>query len=76
MKFNKPDKEVIRDLLLEQMEIDQLLGRALHYPPYPEDFETDQVCTGEHTVVTLAMEAAAKIAELEAEINDLKRKTK
>lgn len=62
-------------LMKEQAEIDQILGKALGYPRYcdsPEIFhgatEADGVCTGEHTAVTLAMEAASRIKELSGEL--------
>lgn len=48
----------------ESHELDQLLGVALGYPANPGGQEG--VCTGEHTVVTLAMEAAEKIERLRA----------
>ena len=41
----------------EENEVDQILGKALGYPPYPNK-DSDWVCTGDHTIVTLAMEAA------------------
>lgn len=49
----------------EQWEVEQILGKALGYPWYKDDpknfpdaTEADGVCTGEHTYLTLAMEAA------------------
>ena len=45
-------------------ETEQILGVALGYLPYPADWETDAVCIGEHTVVTLAMEAAERLREV------------
>jgi len=52
-------------------EICQILGRALGYPRYcddqknfPDSTDADGVCVGEHIAVTLAMEAARKIEEL------------
>ena len=74
-RFGKPDQEVIHGLLLEQGEIEQILGRALRYPPYPDIWPdaNGAVCTGEHTVVRLAMEAAGRISELEAEVERLKK---
>jgi len=53
----------------ETMEVDQALGRALHYPPNPDG--QPGVCTGEHTSVTLAVEAANRIAKLEAIVERL-----
>lgn len=70
----KTDSEKVKLLLLEQAEMDQILGRALHFPPYPEDWPgaDGDVCTGEYTVVDLAMLAAKRIAELEAEVARLR----
>lgn len=51
-------------LTKERDEIDQILGKALGYPEcFPEvsNIDDTRVCTGEHTVVTLAMEAADRI---------------
>lgn len=48
-------------------EIEQVLGKALGYPPaYPDASRTDDgvVCIGDHVPETLAIEAAWKIAEL------------
>lgn len=52
----------------EQWEAEQILGKALGYPWYKDDkknfpdaTEADGVCTGEHTLVTIAMEAASKL---------------
>lgn len=52
--------------------IDQVLGRALHYPRYVDDQENfpgateeDGVCTGENTPASLAMQAAKRIDRLE-----------
>jgi hypothetical protein len=53
-------------------EIQQILGKALGYPWFKDDLknwpdatEEDGVCVGEHVAVTLAMEAAEKIKDLE-----------
>ena len=55
-------------MLKELLEIEQILGKALGYPWYKDDqknfpgaTEKDGVCVGEHTAVTLAMEAADKL---------------
>lgn len=62
---------VIEDDLAElRYEIDQTLGKALCYPAYP--ISTD-VCTGEHTVVTLAHEAADRLRGLKRENDRLLR---
>lgn len=55
-------------------EVEQALGKALHYPKYaddpktfPEAAGTDAVCVGEHVPASLADEAAQRISELERE---------
>jgi hypothetical protein len=57
----------------QTFEVEQTLAKALGYPEYDEQFFPDgvpdgSVCTGDGTPVTVAQEAAAKIAELTAEI--------
>lgn len=68
--------EYIKDAIsAESHEIEQLLGTALHYPRlaadhvnFPEmDPDDPEVCVGEHVPITLVMEAARKIAQLEKE---------
>lgn len=61
----------------ENYEIDQILGRALRYPRYADDpknfhesIGSEDVCTGEHVPVTLAMEAGKRIEVLERAIVD------
>lgn len=53
----------------ELWDAEQVLGKALGYPFYKDDpknfpdcTEANGVCTGEHTTVTLAMEAKAQLA--------------
>lgn len=60
-------------------ELQQVLGRALGYPWYkddPENFpgatEADGVCPGDHTGASLAAEAAARLAKVEAERDTLR----
>lgn len=60
-------------------EIMQALGRALGYPKladdqknFPGSTDADGVCVGDHVAVTLAEEAARKIAALEAEVERLR----
>lgn len=55
-------------------EIDQILGKALGYPWYKDDqknfpgaTEANGVCTGDHVPESLAMEAAARLAQAERE---------
>jgi len=55
-------KGKLRACAEESREIDQILGRALGYPPNP--YGAPGVCTGEHTPVTLAQEAAERLAGL------------
>lgn len=62
-------------LLAENYEIEQTLGKALHYPrAYPEVGEVDDgsVVVGPHTPITLAQEAASYIKKLEKELEDVK----
>jgi hypothetical protein len=49
----------------------QILGRALKYPRYaddpknfPDEADSDDVCTGDHVAVTLAEEAAHELRQL------------
>lgn len=65
--------ELRQAAMREQEEICQILGKALRYPWFKDDqknfpgaTEGDGVCVGDHVAVTLAMEAANRIAELEA----------
>lgn len=56
-------------MLAEQYEAEQILGRALGYPAYgpemfPDGIPNGDVCVGEHTIVTLALEIAAKTEQL------------
>lgn len=80
--LNKKIKELedtINKATRADYEIEQLLGKALGYPAYrddPKNFpnvksDDDSVCVGEHTPVTLAMEAQGKIATLEAVLYNL-----
>jgi uncharacterized small protein (DUF1192 family) len=61
----------------QDAELDQILGRACGYPRYADDPRNfpgatgDDVCTGCHVPVTLAMEAAGRIAALTAEVERL-----
>ncbi len=60
-------EEIIKALFSEQYEIDQILGRALGYPEADETIggkpgePGNPVITGEHTPVTLSMEAAHQV---------------
>lgn len=59
----------------ELAEVDQVLGRALGYPTMGPEVGGDHttVCTGEHTVVTLAMEAAGRLSKTETLANRFAR---
>jgi hypothetical protein len=52
-------------LALDAYRVEQILGRALKYPPYPADWGAPEgdVCVGEHAPTSLADEAAAAISE-------------
>lgn len=52
----------------EEIECENILGAALGYPWYKDDqknfpdaTDADGVCTGEHTLLTLCMEAARQL---------------
>ena len=57
----------------ELAQVDQILGKALHYPYYADDQknfpnatrEREGVCTGESTPIDLALQAARRINRLE-----------
>lgn len=60
--------QVEAGLRTELWEVEQILGKALGYPWYKDDqknfpgaTEADGVCVGEHTVPTLAFEAARRL---------------
>jgi hypothetical protein len=63
----------LRDKAIDnEREIEQILGKALGYPRYcddPKNFpgatEADGVCVGVEVAVTLALQAADRIAALE-----------
>ena len=62
-------------LLAENYEVEQALGKALHYPEaYPHVGEVDDgsVVVGPHTPGTLAKEAAERILSLEKELAGVK----
>lgn len=48
---------------LECHAVEQIIGRALGYPKYPND-SSDQVCIGDHSPASIASEAANKIDTL------------
>lgn len=62
----------------QEREIEQLLGKALGYPWYKDDqknfpgaTEEDGVCIGEHVTVTIVMEAAEKLTQLQERVKEL-----
>lgn len=62
------DNERLRDAVVKgDHETCQVLGKALGYPPLPADWNTDDVCTADHIPLTLAQEAAGRIAALTTE---------
>jgi outer membrane protein TolC len=61
--------ELKQSYIEEGRRIEQVLGRALGYPRYADDpknfpdaTDEDGVCVGDHVPITLAEEAAAKLA--------------
>lgn len=65
-------KDLIQKVAAQGHEIEQILGQALGYPwfkddpkNFPDATEKDGVCVGDHTPVTLAMEAAQRLGKPE-----------
>jgi hypothetical protein len=63
----------------EMHEADQILGKARGYPEYdevnfPEPEARGQVCTGEHTLPSLAAEVADRLKQVEAELAEANRR--
>jgi hypothetical protein len=63
----------------ENDEVCQILGKVLGYPWFKDDqanfpgaTEAEGVCVGDNVAVTMAMQAARKIADLTTEVEDLK----
>jgi hypothetical protein len=74
-------KRLRQALSKQQDEIQQILGKALGYPKYASDqknfpgaTEANGVCVGEHVAESLAEEAAARLAILEASHTALQAK--
>ena len=70
--------EVLERCIATDRAIEQVLGKALGYPRYCDDqknfpgsTEADGVCVGEHTPVTLALEAAERLRSMEAAYEDV-----
>lgn len=52
-----------------QHEVEQILGRALGYPKYPEDwYAGDDACVGDHVPESLASEAASRLVAAETRL--------
>lgn len=71
MRGDETKEEILLAWAQSDNEIEQILGKALGYPWYvddpvsfPEATEEDGVCAGEHTAVTLAMEAAGVLRKV------------
>lgn len=67
------DKVERATALRREHEIEQILGKALGYPRYKDDVanfpkatEADGVCVGDHVPVSLAMEIAARLQDVQA----------
>lgn len=59
----------------QQHDIQQVLGKALGYPAFPQEFNAgNQVCVGDHIAETLADEAANKLAAQSAEVERLRER--
>jgi len=72
MRGDETKEEVLEAWIRSDHEIDQILGKALGYPTYPDDWNAgDSVCTGDHVPASLAMEAAQRIRDLEQAIRIL-----
>ena len=72
-EYSKIIDKCKRAVLEELHEVEQVLGKALRYPLYPIDWDTEDVCVGANTVVSLAVEAAGKIRKLERGIEEAKK---
>lgn len=62
------------ELVKQGHAIEQILGKALGYPPlFPDASEVDDgaVCIGEHTTETVAMEIAKEYANLKMELEQV-----
>ena len=62
--------EMMRAVIMQNHEVCQILGTALRYPTEGPEVGGDHttVCVGDHVAESLAVEAARRIAELEAEV--------
>jgi hypothetical protein len=72
---NQERQRVIQQCSKETNEVEQVLGRELGYPwfkddpaNFPEATEKDGVCVGEHTAVTIAMEAVTTLSALKFDL--------
>lgn len=63
------NKRLLDAMVRQQHEIQQILGKALGYPPFPPEFDAEgQVAVGDHIAETLAMEAAERLASVTARL--------
>lgn len=78
----RAEKEVRRLTIAcsrQQDEIQQILGKALHYPAYADDQTTfpgatgDDVCVGDHVAETLAAEIAERYEDEKTRRQDMKK---
>jgi hypothetical protein len=70
---NNKLKRQVTGMYNEAHEVDQALGKALGYPelyPHVSTVDDGTVCTGEHTIGTLASEAARVIRELKSRLGE------
>ena len=74
VKYQKRIDELKNSITKNEDSICQTLGKALGYPWYKDDLknfpdatDADGVCVGDHVAASIAMTAANKIDELEAE---------
>lgn len=62
----------LKDAMIKQQhDIGQTLGKALGYPPYPEDWKAgDDVCTGDHVAESLADEIVQRLSAAEEKLRE------
>lgn len=67
--INGENKRLLDAMVRQQHEIQQILGKALGYPPFPPEFDAEgQVAVGDHVAESLAMEAAKQLASVTARL--------
>ena len=68
-------EQIVQVIQWEDNEVEQILGKALSYAegyPLVNEVDDGSVEVGEHTTVTLALEAADRIKQLQREIEELR----